>query len=774
MKRILPILVLSVFFLGLGMAGCQKAEQPESRPAVTEREEPLISEEVSGEEPDIAEEVSEPPALKEDPTAFYEGIVTFLSGEAEVKHEPEQNWLVLDVDDSVIGNDRVKTGQESFCEVQFTEFGIIRIQQGTEILLKSVFLKEEKNKVRVKLDKGNVLCKIDKLAKGEEFQVETGTVLAGVRGTEFMVREIEGGKTVVAVNEGSVAVVPREIAEKITAIEADLKTETAREVLKEATASEIMVTEQKELVIEPLQVEEAVKQFEDVAPAIEKKIREIDRKAAAVEEKEQVLEARPEERTAKNLQEVEEMKQDIRVLSEDMTSSTKEVNVEIKDIIEKIEPVSPSSKRELSDIREMQRRDFVIAAKRVEREKEPVQSGPVYSKITIEVEPRDARIFVDGRDSGRGTFSGLYESGTKLRVRVVKQGYKTAERVFTVPAIEQQRVYIQLESPVVWQYREEGDYFVRKSAITKNRIVFASAAGKLVCLGEKGDKVWSVTTANRPNENSMPVLAEQRILFSGLSECVAVDVVTGEVLGRMPLQKEQFPAHIFGSPAVPFGESILFPATDRLLLLDRETLSQKRSIPVADSGLGSPSLYGDRLVTVNEQGELLVLDPADGSVEYRIETGAFQMVGSAPSVVGNKVVFGDNAGTVVLADLEERQLVWEKRIGTDRSKALYQDIEVGEEAVYPFTGESFYVLSLAEGKELFRSVRATSNPLYHEGVLYFGDPDSSLVVMDASTGRVLKRYSLDSPITLMPAMYGNNLVLATRSGTVYMIEAEHL
>jgi outer membrane protein assembly factor BamB len=775
MKRTLPILTLIAFVLGLGMTGCRKAEEPQPEAVAVEQEQPVIEEEEPVvQEPRVAEEAAEEPVVEEDPGAFQEGFVTFLSGDAEVRHAQEQAWLVLDVDDSVIGNDRVKTGQESFCEVQFTEFGIIRIQQETEVLLKSIFLKEEKNKVRVKLDKGNLLCKIDKLSKGEEFQVETGTVLAGVRGTEFMVREIQGGKTVVAVNEGSVAVVPSEIAEKITLIEADLQTETAREVLKEVTASEIMVTDQKELVIEPQQVEEAVRKFEESAPSIEKKIREIDKKAVSMEKKEQILEAKPEERTARNLREVEVLKDDIRVMKEDMTSSTQEVNAEIKDIIERVEPVSTSSKRELNDIREMRPLGFVVASKLVEREKKSEPSGPVYSKVTIEVEPRDARIFVDGRDAGRGTFSGLYESGTRIRVRVVRQGYKTAERVVVVPALEKELVSIRLESPVVWRYRKEGDYFVRKPVLSGTRIVLASAAGELLCLGEKGEKMWSVSTANHPNENSMPVLAAQGVLFSGLSELVMVELETGEIIRRMALPKDQYPAHLFGSPSVPFGQSILFPASDRLLLLDGTTLRQQKSIPIEESGLGSPSAYGDRLVTVNERGELLLLDPANGSVELRLETGAFQMVGSSPSVVGSRVVFGDNAGTVVAADVEQRQVLWEKRIGTGGAKALYQDMVVGGDAVYPFTGEALYAFSLDEGRELFESVHATCNPLFREGMLYFGDPDSSLVMMDGKTGRILKRYSLDSPITLMPAWHEGNLVVATRSGTVYMIEAEHL
>jgi outer membrane protein assembly factor BamB len=780
MNKILPILCVIAIIVTAGIVGCRKQEVTDSRTTRTGVEgteiieDPGVIEEVVEEAEVVREEAA--PVTGEDPEAFYEGFVTFLSGEAEIMHEPEPDWLLLDVDDSVFGRDRVKTGLESYCEVQFTEFGIIRIQQQTEVLMKSVFLKEEKNKVRLKLDKGNVLCKIDKLAKDEEFQVETGTVLAGVRGTEFMVRETSGGKTVIAVNEGAVEVVPSKIAERVEAIEADLQTDTAREVLREVTTPEIVVTDKQEVVIEAKQVETAVKQFEEASPDIEKKIRKIDEKAAAVEEKEQLLKSKPEEQTAKNLREVEEMKDEIQELKEDMATSTKPVNEEIQEIVEQVDRVSRSSQRELNDIKAMQRRDFVIAAKMVEKKDKQKPKGPVYSRVTIQVEPKNARIVVDGKDSGRGKFSGLYESGSRLRVAVMLQGYKTAQRTITVPELDRQQYYIKLESPIVWRHREEGDYFVRKPALTNDRIVLASSRGELLCLGTEGDVIWSVSTDNRPNENSMPVLSEQMVLFSGGAEFVAVLVGSGEVVKRMKLQKDEYPGHIFGSPAVPFGPSILFPATDRLLLFNARNMSQERSIPVLESGLGSPAAYGKHLVMVNENGELLVLDPADGSVKERLDTGAFQMMGASPSIVGDRAVFGDNSGTIVLADLSEPQVVWEKRIGAEGTgaSAVYQDIVVGKDAVYPYTGEAFHPLSLADGEKLFGSVRSTCNPLYHEGMLVYGDPDSSLVMMNARTGKILTRYRLDSPVTLMPAYHGKNLVVATRSGTVYMIEAEHL
>jgi outer membrane protein assembly factor BamB len=240
------------------------------------------------------------------------------------------------------------------------------------------------------------------------------------------------------------------------------------------------------------------------------------------------------------------------------------------------------------------------------------------------------------------------------------------------------------------------------------------------------------------------------------------------------LEKEQFPGHIFGSSVVPFGNSILFPASDRLLLFDTETLASTRSIDIPGMGLGSPAPYGDRLVTINETGELLIIDSTTGDVVQSLVTGAFQTVGAAPSIQGDRGVFGDNRGTIVFSDLTGPEVLWERRIGTEESSAVFQDIAFGDQAVYPFTGDRFYALSQEEGQELFRSVRASCNPLYRDNVLYYGDRESSLVMMDALNGSILKKYRLDSPITVTPAFYDEHVIVATQSGSVYLIDIERL
>ena len=151
-----------------------------------------------------------------------------------------------------------------------------------------------------------------------------------------------------------------------------------------------------------------------------------------------------------------------------------------------------------------------------------------------------------------------------------------------------------------------------------------------------------------------------------------------------------------------------------------------------------------------------------------------QPVSSAPTVVGDKAVFAGRGGTVVYADLKKNEVIWENKIDVSKGVGIFQDIAVGEEGVYPYTGNEFYALSLKGGKEIFKSVESVSQPLYYEGKLYFGDSRNRLVVMDAVTGKVVKSWGLDSKITIQPAIFEDDVVVGTESGAIYRINLKYM
>jgi outer membrane protein assembly factor BamB len=647
----------------------------------------------------------------------------------------------------------------------------------------------------MKLNKGKMLAKVSKLSKGEEFEVRTSTALAGVRGTEFMVKQEEGSDTAsFAVKEGKVFVIPIEVADKIEQLKGELKTEVARDILDEIGVPEILITEDREVELDNKEVEQVVKSYEEMSEEIEEKVREIDEKVAAIEEKQEIVDkeivdkeesgtVEQAEVIEESLKEIEEIKAEVEELREEVIAVSEEKAQEAEKGIEKSVEVSKAVTEELEEIEEIEEKEFVeeiVIASRAEGEKaeeeigeeaEEVVEEKSYTKLMIKTKPKDARIYIDGDEVGKGKISGLYDPGVEMELRVERQGYLPEEMGVRVFEQEEQELTIILKrDPVVWKYDTEGSPFIRGIAISGKNILAANERGKVYRVSAVGKGIWGTETGNSPNNNSMPIVVRNRVVFTGMKELTAMNFKTGAVVKRIPLGKGDYSSHMFGRRVVPFGEGVLYPSNKEVIVLDMETLEETKRIEIPEYSNSTPAVYGESILIVNRKGEMLRIDPEGEGIESSIESTAMQPVSGAPTVVGDRAVFAGRGGMVVLADLKKNEVIWENKIDVSKGVGIFHDIPLGEEGVYPYTGNEFYALSIEGGKEIFKPVLSTGVPLYHEGKLYFGDRRNRLVVMDAVTGKVVKSWELDSKITSRPAIYENDIIVGTESGAIYRVD----
>ena len=135
------------------------------------------------------------------------GIVLFTVGEVAITREGQPE-SPLQIQDKVSVGDTVKTGAKSFATIQFQDKGLVRIEEKTELSLTEMFSADSGE---IMLKDGQVLTKINKLMKGEQFRIKTPTAVASVRGTEYSTSHREG-RSVVAVKTGKVAVSTRDTA----------------------------------------------------------------------------------------------------------------------------------------------------------------------------------------------------------------------------------------------------------------------------------------------------------------------------------------------------------------------------------------------------------------------------------------------------------------------------------------------------------------------------------------------------------------------------------
>ncbi|HOO73079.1 MAG TPA: FecR family protein [Spirochaetota bacterium] len=161
------------------------------------------------------------------------GIVLFSVGEVALLKEG-QTEVPLEIQATVGSGDTVKTGAKSFTTIQFEDKGLIRIQENTTLCLTSLF---GEGNGELLLKNGQVLTKINRLMKGEQFQIKTPTAVASVRGTEYST-SYKNGRSLIAVKQGKVAVATKEAAAE--GAEADY---TEKVVIEEGNTAVVITIE---------------------------------------------------------------------------------------------------------------------------------------------------------------------------------------------------------------------------------------------------------------------------------------------------------------------------------------------------------------------------------------------------------------------------------------------------------------------------------------------------------------------------------------------------
>lgn len=908
--NIVIIFLISIMTLFSGCARKEKKEEIKSGRAVQPSE--RIVKERQNEEQKI------------ELRPIIEGIITFLSGIVKVNRG--EGWSSVDVEDVVQENNIIKTKENSFCEIQFMHFAVVRVQENSEITVKNVLLKENSNNVKLDLFNGKLLCKVNNLKKGESFIVHTKTALCAVRGTEFLIITDEK-KATIAVKKGEVRVVPEPIAARVEKIKEVLKSETAKVVVEELKLPEIIVPENREMSISKEEVKKIEEDFEKIIPVIKEKVKQIDDKAVIIEKKEKEIEEIGKTKSEKERRREEEdlirNKSEIEKLKTSITEMTRRKSEEIQKVIKKPLPVSKNIIRELDELKKLKPREVLPA-----EEKKPgnestfrsygsfektekktqiiqLQEKPIYTKININVKPSDSIIVINDEDSGIGRYSGLFEPGTRLLVVVKKEGFeeirkeiivtkigvqnielellsrsvpekvgvikkdenfsiktedekgqkrKSIEKIIEKP-VEQKRVSVRekvqkietkvakpssafqpqemLEksekegpveqrkmaplnrliskekearkeekpealarkapkqeeagkpsiektsepkppkktlNPIVWSIKVSGERPVRAIVKSGNRFVFADRKGRLYAVDDNGNVLWNINTKNTENENSIPVIIENMVYFTGAREFLVIDLTAGKILKRIAIGNNKYSSHLFGRRVVKYNDFIIYPSNGALIFLNRKTLTEVKEIPIPEKSYATPSVYGDELLVLNQRGSILIIDPISGKVEEEIQTDALQPVSLGPSISEGKAYFAGRKGTVVAVDLNLKKVIWERKL----QKGIFQDITIGKENVYPFDGEKFYKLSLDDGTPVAKPIVSSCSPLYYDGKLFYGRENGDFVVMDETSGKVLKLLKLDAPIKATPEISGNKIVICTENGRVYKINPEAL
>jgi len=131
--------------------------------------------------------------------------LTFEVGSiVQVKHTGG-SWVDAEDKMDLFESDSVKTGDDSTATIVLFKGSIVRLDSNTEITLKKI-IDDEETSVTIEQGAGRTWSTIQGISGMDNYEVETPTAVASVRGTSFDVNITEEGITIVSVINGSVEV----------------------------------------------------------------------------------------------------------------------------------------------------------------------------------------------------------------------------------------------------------------------------------------------------------------------------------------------------------------------------------------------------------------------------------------------------------------------------------------------------------------------------------------------------------------------------------------
>ncbi len=308
--------------------------------------------------------------------------------------------------------------------------------------------------------------------------------------------------------------------------------------------------------------------------------------------------------------------------------------------------------------------------------------------------------------------------------------------------------------------------------------------------------VWSVRVgagdSRRLRIVSDPVVAGGRIFTLDAAETLSATSTGGATVWSTSLVPQSDRAGDAGGGGLAFGEGTIFAATGygELVAVDPADGTvrwrQRFDAPLG----GAPTVAGGKVYVAGRDGTATAVSAANGKLLWQIAAlpkgGGVSGV-SAPAVSGKVVVFPFASGQLVAADAETGGIMWQafvegRRVG--RAFASVPDftgdpVIVGETVYVGTAAGRMAALDLTTGRQIWAAGEGAQSPVVVAGGSVFAvNDENQLIRLDAGSGEVIWRTDLpyftrdkltrrrDIFAHFGPVLAGGRLVVASTDGLV--------
>lgn len=384
----------------------------------------------------------------------------------------------------------------------------------------------------------------------------------------------------------------------------------------------------------------------------------------------------------------------------------------------------------------------------------------------IRTNPVNARIYINNLFAGKGQLALTQRPGEIIKIRVELDEYNSRELTLEELGQYPDNLDIELKKTI------EGTFFVSYEdpigiSFMDNAFIVADRKGNLTSvLARRGLRPWGYATANSPNYWSSPVVAYNKVYFSGKRTLSVFDPVKEEVTGVYSLNSRSM--HQYGRRVTAFEGGIALPTDDTIVILSPDLDKTVKVINIPGGSLMTPLNYRSYLYCVSNDGRIHKINNR-GTIIQSGYSSAFTPMGMSITTSDGKGYFSDRKGLIVCFDLETLEVLWENSI-PESGKLVFRDLIPDGDSIYLYSEGSLFHFDKDKGDYLETLPYHFETPPYIEqGILYGAVDRENLIILNLKNQQDMNWISLQAPPTSPVYSSQGMVVIGMNNGRILIL-----
>lgn len=345
---------------------------------------------------------------------------------------------------------------------------------------------------------------------------------------------------------------------------------------------------------------------------------------------------------------------------------------------------------------------------------------------------------------------------------------------------ELQPIKATAEARVLWRENVgKGDDYVLVPAVVGSSVYAASKDGNLIRI-DGGKQVWRIS-AGQALSGGVGADGSVVVVGSPKGDLLAFSADDGKALWKAKATSE-----ILAAPALGEGLAVVRSGDNRLAAYDladgkRKWIYQRPTPALSLRVTASPVIAGKYVFAGFPGGKLIAVSTSNGAAAWEgtvaLPKGSTELdrvadITSAPVIDGRDICAVAFQGRIACFDLGTGNLAWARDMSSVAGLAI--------DGRYIYVSDdkgAVHALDRASGASIWKqdklALRRLTAPLPRRGLIAVADVQGIVHFLSREDGSFAARLTTDgSPVVAPLQSSGTDLVLQTRNGSVYAIEAQ--